>query len=240
MSWKSIGNIASLGAFGGAQSIWNDFTGKSAADAQLQAQREANEANIRLWQMQADYNTPANQVARYREAGLNPNLIYGQGSSSAGNMSTAPRVEPEVRYQRSWTQALEKASQILSIRNMLAQNKNLNAQTGNIESQTRAHDAHTAYENAVVDFYNTHGFFPGQTNAPVNMVKSPEIQAVAGAGGKLVGNIVGATSNFLNQNVDYQGRAEEMARKAANKRGLKGKEREAYITRFMMYYLESH
>ena len=45
-------------------------------------QNAANRKNIRL---QNEYNSPVNQMARYREAGLNPNLMYGQVSS--GNQS---------------------------------------------------------------------------------------------------------------------------------------------------------
>lgn len=41
------------------------------------------------------YNAPAAQMARYASAGLNPNLIYGQGS--AGNQPSAtPFMTPEV------------------------------------------------------------------------------------------------------------------------------------------------
>lgn len=41
------------------------------------------------WMVNAAYNTPANQVARLREAGLNPNLAYG--AVNTGNMSGATR-----------------------------------------------------------------------------------------------------------------------------------------------------
>jgi hypothetical protein len=34
------------------------------------------------------YNSPANQMSRFKQAGLNPHLIYGRGSS--GNQSAAP------------------------------------------------------------------------------------------------------------------------------------------------------
>ena len=37
------------------------------------------------------YNSPVQQMARYQEAGLNPNLIYGNGSSSAGNQNQIAR-----------------------------------------------------------------------------------------------------------------------------------------------------
>lgn len=58
-------------------------------------QREQNEANRRLadeqaaynlaqWDRVNAYNHPQQQMDRFREAGLNPNLIYGTGTASAG------------------------------------------------------------------------------------------------------------------------------------------------------------
>ena len=62
-------------------------------------QREANKTNIRLaregrqhdvdmWNRQNAYNTPEMQMQRLKEAGLNPNLMYGSGTT--GN-ADAPR-----------------------------------------------------------------------------------------------------------------------------------------------------
>lgn len=51
--------------------------------AEYQADR-----NLELWNLNNEYNTPAKQMERYKAAGLNPNLIYGNGSSSAGNSSS--------------------------------------------------------------------------------------------------------------------------------------------------------
>ena len=34
------------------------------------------------WQRQADYNSPQAQMIRYKQAGLNPNLIYGSATNS--------------------------------------------------------------------------------------------------------------------------------------------------------------
>lgn len=34
------------------------------------------------WQMMNDYNSPANQMARLKAAGLNPNLVYGHGADA--------------------------------------------------------------------------------------------------------------------------------------------------------------
>jgi len=40
-----------------------------------------NEYNQHLWNQQNTYNSPMNQMARFKEAGLNPNLIYGQNAT---------------------------------------------------------------------------------------------------------------------------------------------------------------
>ena len=54
-----------------------------------------NEYNYWLWQQQAEYNSPANQMARAREAGLNPNVVAGNVSS--GNLSSTP--ESKANYK---------------------------------------------------------------------------------------------------------------------------------------------
>lgn len=53
-----------------------------------------NQANLQLWREQTAYNTPKKQMERYKEAGLNPHLIYGQGGGGgAGNAGPAPLQE---------------------------------------------------------------------------------------------------------------------------------------------------
>lgn len=41
------------------------------------------------WQMEADYNSPQAQMRRLKEAGLNPNLVYGHGADAT--MGSMPR-----------------------------------------------------------------------------------------------------------------------------------------------------
>lgn len=68
------------------------------------AQRDANKVNIQLAreqqqfaqkmiQQQNEYNSPVAQMQRYAQAGLNPNLVYTQGTS--GNQTSIPT------YQRA-------------------------------------------------------------------------------------------------------------------------------------------
>lgn len=81
------------------------FGGSSAASKSLQAQREANatnlqiaretnEANRNLWREQSEYNSPANQMARFRAAGINPYMALSQITS--GNAETAPVMQSAV------------------------------------------------------------------------------------------------------------------------------------------------
>lgn len=53
-----------------------------------------NRQNLKFWRMNNRYNTPAAQMQRYLDAGLNPNLIYGQGSPGNATSPTAADIKP--------------------------------------------------------------------------------------------------------------------------------------------------
>lgn len=61
------------------------------ANANMELAKFQNQANIEAVDKQNAYNTPAMQMARFGDAGLNPHLIYGQGS--AGNQPAPVRAE---------------------------------------------------------------------------------------------------------------------------------------------------
>lgn len=52
--------------------------------------RQQREHEINLWKMNNEYNEPSNQIARLEKAGLNPDLIYGNGQTNAVGNSSAP------------------------------------------------------------------------------------------------------------------------------------------------------
>lgn len=89
-----------LNPLGFAGSLASGIFGFAGARKQLAAQREENQRNreynlmlariqnqwnIEQWQRENDYNSPTAQMARYRAAGLNPDLIYGQHNLSAAS-----------------------------------------------------------------------------------------------------------------------------------------------------------
>lgn len=80
--------------------------------AQKKADQRANNYNLAMWNMQNEYNSPVNQMARYAAAGLNPNLIYGQGSS--GNASAMPHVQVTPRRYADPSASLSAAVGLMS------------------------------------------------------------------------------------------------------------------------------
>ena len=166
----------------------------AANEANLEAVEAANQANIQLWREQAAYNTPANQVARLRAAGLNPNLFYSQGDS--GNMSSAPTMKA-AQYDYNYAEAVDKVALFYQMKNLAAQNANLKAQTDNINAQTAARVAQTKLDVSTLDFYNKHGYFPNASipSQVLEEIKSaPFIKNSAEALGNAVGNAVGKLS----------------------------------------------
>lgn len=96
-----MGFIDSLaGGIGSAAGgLLNMVGGAIAAKKNLQAARETNRTNLQLareqnqwnleqWNRENAYNSPANQVQLLKDAGLNPNL-YGGAGSTAGQLQSA-------------------------------------------------------------------------------------------------------------------------------------------------------
>lgn len=75
---------------------------KRNVDKTIKAQRaeaeKAYQRQVEMWNMQNQYNTPEAQMNRYKNAGLNPHLIYGQGTP--GNANSFPEYQaPNIQYQ---------------------------------------------------------------------------------------------------------------------------------------------
>lgn len=61
---------------------------------QMEMAKWQNDINRENWRLQNEYNSPAAQMARLQEAGLNPNLIYNGGSATTAAGSMAPAANP--------------------------------------------------------------------------------------------------------------------------------------------------
>lgn len=116
---SAVGSLIS-GAFGLGGSALNYAYSKKLAAQQ-------NEYNLQMWNLQNEYNSPQNQMRRFEEAGLNPNLIYGQGN--AGNASSAPQmVTPEAPKLSKEMAELGKAFNIEGLRTIVANRRKATAE----------------------------------------------------------------------------------------------------------------
>ncbi|WNK13918.1 MAG: DNA pilot protein [Microvirus sp.] len=95
---------AGINALGGiAQGIFSGIQQKRQNRANRQMAEYEFSKNMQMWQTQNAYNSPEAQMKRFKDAGLNPNLIYGQGSS--GNAQQLPRYQaPQVEYVKQLPQ----------------------------------------------------------------------------------------------------------------------------------------
>lgn len=135
-----------INLIGGAlNSLFGRKTSKDNAKAQYKynklLQDQAFAHNVDMWNRQNEYNTPANQMARLKSAGLNPNLMYGQGNvGNAGSppQYDAPSVTPHLEpFQIPQISVIETIQKLMSnaqlIKNAKRQGDYLSAKTANTE-----------------------------------------------------------------------------------------------------------
>lgn len=121
-----------------------------------------NALNIEQWERENEYNLPVNQIARLKQAGLNPDLAYGQLGSAGLVAAKSPEMRMDADYHpvdnapfsQAKTQkiqaimnAAQEANQI--IRSSF-ENRNIAAQTRSIEidNQLKAPKVPLAKETA--------------------------------------------------------------------------------------------
>lgn len=165
MSGGLLGGLGS-GLLGGAMSFLdgaNDYYwNRKNMDYQ-------NDLLLKNWYLQNAYNSPAAQMQRFREAGLNPNLIYGQ-TNMAGSVGTPS----------AGGSASPIAGNILmrdQIRNMRAQNENLVAQNDNLHSQnvlTREQARSLKIQNDLAEKAGSFADAPGWMRAVMRMVANSD------------------------------------------------------------------
>jgi hypothetical protein len=83
---KTMDPLITASLIQGASSVGGSLAQGQANQAQMaynerQYERQRKDA-LADWTMQNEYNSPKAQMARYKDAGLNPNLIYGQMTNS--------------------------------------------------------------------------------------------------------------------------------------------------------------
>lgn len=90
---SAVPAISQIG-MGFADTMNQQFMNRESRQWSEQMYQRQYDDNIKFWTMQNEYNSPEMQMQRLRSAGLNPNLVYGNGS--AANTS-GPIKSPEIQ-----------------------------------------------------------------------------------------------------------------------------------------------
>lgn len=126
----TLGLIGSAG-IGATSSLVNSFV-SNAQSKKLMAKQFHYQK--KMWQMENEYNKPVNQMARLQEAGLNPNLVYGNGATalggSMGSVSQPSAAGLDIN-------PINDMSNYQSIVNMMEQEKQIGATTTQIKENTK-------------------------------------------------------------------------------------------------------
>jgi hypothetical protein len=85
-----ITSSAIIAAAGGTQAAATGKQNRKSRQFSRETYAKTKADNIQFWNMQNEYNSPKAQMARLKEAGLNPNMVYDKGGAvqPAGNIST--------------------------------------------------------------------------------------------------------------------------------------------------------
>lgn len=153
---------AGVGALGGL------ISGKQTAkdnmtrfDRQMEENQREREWNLAQWNRQNEYNTPLNQMKRLQDAGLNPNLVYGNGASTqAGPVPTpSTKAVPELDRGSPYAQAFAQIydismkemqkdlvqTEILAKTQQIAESAARTAKTSGVDTQKAIADTHGRY-----------------------------------------------------------------------------------------------
>lgn len=106
--------------------------------------REANMWNLDMWNKQNEYNLPANQIMRLKQAGINPNLFYSNGSmSSAGSVAPSPSASSSggISPMPLVSAKLDNMMALAQIENIKADTANKRSEGSILESDAKIRDA---------------------------------------------------------------------------------------------------
>ena len=144
----TAGNI--IGSTLGASNQWKYQQRQNAwSERMMQQQNAWNQQNaatayqrqIEFYNMQNDYNSPLNQIARLRSAGINPNLAYANGSLNNVGASTPTVSQAETASAPSGSASVSPGSlgslgsNFIQMYQMGEQNKAIKAQVDKVQKE---------------------------------------------------------------------------------------------------------
>ena len=130
--------MASIG-----QSVSNIASSAISNAGNKKAQARARAHDINMWNKTNAYNDPKSQMERLRNAGLNPNMVYGGSSGqTAGQANALPGAKaPDYNMELG-----APAMQYVNMKNTEAQTNNLQTQNGVLQAERNLKSAQAITE----------------------------------------------------------------------------------------------
>ena len=121
---------------GATSSVVNGVSTALTNAKNMKLAKYAYSKQLEMWNKQNEYNSPSNQMLRLAKAGLNPNLVYGNGSVVGNTTSDYPKFSAPTfqRYQNN--EIMETAQAYQNLQLQKAQINNINAQTNKTKTET--------------------------------------------------------------------------------------------------------
>lgn len=115
----------------------------------MQQYQMSRQDAIEFWERENQYNSPSEQMARLKEAGLNPHLVYGNGATATGGSINSPQYQTPSLRAPQWGDALTGAGNVLASQMMVAQIEKTKAETRRIDVDQEAQAFDLAVKNRV-------------------------------------------------------------------------------------------
>ena len=147
---------------GGTQAA--SAAGTNAANALLYKRQRADnrqdaatayQRSIDMWNMNNAYNDPSAQMERLKQAGLNPNLVYGGGATTTASAPSAPQASSATPQRFQGVDALPALSMYMDVKMKQAQADLIEEQKNNVIQRTANERTDNLLKTLDLDYFGT-------------------------------------------------------------------------------------
>ena len=115
----------------------------------------AYQRSIDMWNMNNAYNDPSAQMERLKQAGLNPNLVYGGGATTTASAPSAPQASSATPQRFQGVDALPVISAYMDVKMKQAQADLIEEQKNNLIQRTANERTNGLLKTLDLDYFGT-------------------------------------------------------------------------------------
>ena len=115
----------------------------------------AYQRSIDMWNMNNAYNDPSAQMERLKQAGLNPNLVYGGGATTTASAPSAPQASSVQAPRFQGVDALPALSMYMDVKMKQAQADLIEEQKNNLIQRTANERTEGLLRTLDLDYFGT-------------------------------------------------------------------------------------